>query len=107
MKTNHKPGFTLVEIMVVVALIGLLATITIPAMSYARVKSQTSSCINNLRQIDCAKDQYGFANYSVTPAIIDLIPTYLSVEPVCPAAGSYIISSLDAGTKCTIMNHTL
>ena len=107
MKTNKKSGFTLVEIMIVVGLIGLLAAITVPAMAHARDKSQTTSCMNNLRQIDGAKDQYGFENYSATPTLGDLVPSYLSVTPVCPAAGSYTISALDADVECNVSNHTL
>ena len=54
----RKTGFTLVEIMIVVAIIGLLAAIAIPAFMRARDNARKSACINNLRQIDGAKDQY-------------------------------------------------
>ena len=53
---NKKSGFTLVEIMIVVAIIGLLAAIAIPSFVKARNQSQTNACINNLRQMDAAKD---------------------------------------------------
>lgn len=51
-------AFTLVEIMIVVAIIGLLAVIAIPSFMRARVTSQQNACINNLRLIEAAKDQY-------------------------------------------------
>ena len=51
-------GFTLVEIMIVVAIIGLLGAIAIPNFVRARQASQTSACINNLRQIDAAIQEY-------------------------------------------------
>ena len=57
-KNSRKAGFTLVEIMIVVAIIGLLAAIAIPNFLKARATSQQNACINNLRQIDGAKQHW-------------------------------------------------
>ena len=63
-KTNQS-AFTLVEIMIVVAIIALLAAIAIPNIIQSRATSQQKVCINNLRQIDSAKQQWALENRAV------------------------------------------
>ena len=107
MKLNrtNKSGFTLVEIMIVVAIIGLLAAIAIPNFVRARQTSQTNACINNLRQLDGAKQQWALENGKTqadTPVEADVQPylgrgTTGSVTFTCPlqAAGSALAVSYD------------
>src|SRR5437764_1219279 len=94
--TSKKAGFTLVEIMIVVAIIGLLAAIAIPNFVKARTTSQANACINNLRQYDGAVQQYALENKQASSATytMALVNPYVKLDsngnlPVCPAAGTY------------------
>src|SRR5215472_15333377 len=83
-------GFTLVEIMIVVALIGLLATIATPTWVHARTNSQTTTCVNNLRQIEAAKQQWALETRQPTNALpfYTDISGYLKNSVSCPTAGT-------------------
>ena len=94
--TSRRRGFTLVEIMIVVAIIGLLAAIAIPNFVKARTTSQQNACINNLRQLDGAVQQYALENKlsSTATYTISLLKPYLKLDstsniPACPANGTY------------------
>jgi len=103
MRTQHASGFTLVEIMIVVAIIGLLAVIAVPAFFNARSKSQTNICIEYLRQIAGGKDQYALAHNGTAPAQVnDLIPEVFKTTPICPAGGSYTIGNLTTDPTCSL-----
>jgi type IV pilus assembly protein PilA len=73
MHTSSKKGFTLVEIMIVVVIIGLLAAMAIPAFQKVRASSQDKAVTNNMRQLGAAADQYFLENGTSTAAIESLV----------------------------------
>ena len=106
-RTSNKQGFTLVEIMIVVAIIGLLAAIAIPNFVRARTQSQKNACINNLRQIDSAVQTWALENKKATSATVGFsdIQGYLKNSVICPAGGttfgdSYTITDVKTKPVC-------
>ena len=69
---KRRGGFTLVEIMIVVAIIALLAAIAVPGFLRARKRSQASRILNDLRLIDSAVDQYAIETNRATAAVVNV-----------------------------------
>lgn len=99
-------GFTLVEIMIVVLIIGILLAIAVPNFIKARENSRTRTCIANLRQIEAAKEQWAMENKkgsSDTPTTANLSPDYMKSFPTCPStATAYTISQVDTNPSCAV-----
>jgi len=107
-------GFTLVEIMIVVAIIGLLASIAIPNFVKARQTTQQNACMNNLRQIDGAAQTWALENRKLptAPYTVSDIKPYIKLDttgnlPACPAGGTYLTTTVSNQPTCTITTHRL
>ncbi len=110
--TRNSKGFTLVEIMIVVAIIGLLAAIAVPNFVQARTQARTNTCINNLRLIQAAIDQWAIENNVAETATVTAanIQPYFkgNAIPAEPTGGSYTVTTVDAAPTCSVGGtHTL
>ena len=114
-KPSRESGFTLVEIMIVVAIIGLLAAIAIPNFVHARTQSQMQTCINNLRQIDAAVTTWSLENRKSLSDPVDFsdIKDYLKNSVTCPSGGSsatfassYTLTEVSNKPSCRIVAAT-
>ena len=107
MKMKLKKGFTLVEIMIVVAIIAILAAVAIPNFIKYRKTSQATACVSNLKQIQGAKEQFLLAGNAAGEGGITLAnlcgnDKYLKVTPTCPANGTYAVGADGTDPSCTI-----
>src|SRR5581483_2949645 len=108
-KRAHK-GFTLVEIMIVVLIIGILLAIAVPNFIKARESSRAKSCVANLKQIESAKEQWAMdtkAAPNATPTAANLYgaTAYLKTTPDCPGGGTYTIGDMATRPTCSIGNN--
>lgn len=112
---KRERGFTLVEIMIVVAIIGIIIAIAVPAFLRARENARGRACQENLTKIDAAKEQYALefhlSNGSTFTYPDDLISPsgstsngmgYLKSEPSCPAGGTYTAEVMGTNPICDI-----
>ena len=114
---NKKSGFTLVEIMIVVAIIGLLAAIAIPNFVKARTSAQTNACIANLKQIQGAIEQWALESKASPGDAVTLtdisggtdkhIAKEINNGLDCPGGGTYAVTTISEDPSCTITGHEL
>lgn len=109
-RRTRPAGFTLVEIMIVILIIGILLAVALPTWLSARDSSRAKACIENLNHIDSAKNQYIMSNSLGTFAdetdVVNgpepLVPTYIRATPLCPGGGTYHTGDYTTLPSCTL-----
>jgi len=101
-------GFTLVEIMFVVLIIGMLLAVAEESFISARANARARACVENLTKIDGAKHQYILVNSlgsdafnANPPTVQSFVGSYLGVSPACPASGTYSLGDYSTSPSCT------
>lgn len=107
-------GFTLVELMIVIAIIAILASILVPNLVRAKSRSQLTGCQSNLRNLGNALEMYNVDYTGRYPQAFSLLtPNYIKTIPECPAAGSdtytasYVVTTVPDSFEiyCSGNNH--
>jgi prepilin-type N-terminal cleavage/methylation domain-containing protein len=111
-RNTFQSGFTLIEMMIVVAILGILVSLAFPNYLKTRTQARKQLCIENLSQLESAKQIWGVENGKQEgdlPTQADLIgpSLYMKKLPVCPAGGTYSLAPVGAVATCTIPGHEL
>lgn len=106
-QSSRTSGFTLVEIMIVVAIIGLLAAIAIPNFAKAREKAQRQACIMNLKAIDSAKEAWATENKkgsgeAADATAVNSLLSNTGAAPECPGGGQYTYGPIGTPPTCSL-----
>ena len=105
-------AFTLVELMVTIAIIGLVLGIAIPNFLRSRIQARKQACIENLTQIESAKQIWSVQNGKKEGDAVaenDILgpQSYIRVMPICPGGGRYDLTTVGENAKCDQPGHSL
>jgi hypothetical protein len=106
---NSSQSFANIALLPAVAVPAMVAAVAIPNFVKARTTSQENACINNLRQLDAAKNQWALEKgqpAGAVPTKQDLLP-YLRRWPVCPQGGTYNLGPVGEAPTCSVPGHKL
>ena len=107
---SRRGGFTLIEIMIVVVIIGVLLSVAAASFTKARDNTRLKSCLKNMQIISWAKEEYAIeaGKSDGDPVnLTDLVPIYIRKDPECPASGVYTPMPIGQNVDCTFVGHDL
>lgn len=106
MTSTRGRGFTLLEIMVVILIIGILLAIAVPQFINSRTRSQQRACISHLRSLESAKELFTYRNALKQGDTIDANLAWSDYSrqpyPICPAGGTYSIGLVGELPTCSL-----
>ena len=102
--SRNRKGFTLVEVMIVILVIGVLLMIAVPNFLTARARSRQRTCLTNQKQLNGAKEQFAMEHNLGNGDLVtsaDLAPVYLKEYPFCPEGGNYSLNPIGIFVECS------